>query len=135
MTARSRAAATASLMGAVWGCGASGEQPAAVIAVSPPMAYNNTAASLLIEGGPFRPAYRFDTMSGNSSTDIAAYSARLTPASGTGGAQLAPPARPGAPTLPPIALQPVSLLSIGLLTANLPAGIPAGSYDVEVTDP
>src|SRR5262252_527376 len=124
MTARSRAAATASLMGAVWGCGANGEPTAAVIAVSPPMAYSDTASSLVIEGGPFRPAYRFDSMSGQSSTDVGAFSARLIPASGTAGA-----------TSAPIDLAPVSWLSIGLLTATLPSGIPAGAYDVEVTDP
>ena len=123
MTARSRAAATASLMAAVWGCGANGEPTAAVIAVSPPMAYNNAAGSLLIEGGPFRPAYRFDSMAAKSSTDLGAFSARLTPASGADVMSA------------PITLDPVSWLSIGLLTAALPSGIPAGAYDVDVTDP
>jgi len=124
MTARSRAAATASLMGAVWGCGASNEPGAALIAVSPPMAYNDTTSALLIEGGPFRPAYRFDTMAGDTTTEIAAFSALLTPVPGGAAAGT-----------DPIPLGDVSWLSIGALRATLPAGIPAGTYDVDVVDP
>jgi hypothetical protein len=124
MTARSRAAATASLVGAVWGCGASPEQGAALIAVSPPMAYNDGSSALLIEGGPFRPAYRFDTVSASSQTDLGGFSAQLVPA----------PNSPGTATVP-IELRAVSWQSTGALAAMVPTGVPAGSYDVDVTDP
>jgi hypothetical protein len=124
MTARSRAAATASLLGAVWGCGANSEPRAPLIAVSPPMAYNNVASTLLLEGGPFRPAYRFDTQSATSSTDVGAFSARLVPARGDAGAQTAP-----------ISIDPVSWLSVAALTATLPPGVPPGTYDVDLQDP
>ncbi|HEY7373471.1 MAG TPA: IPT/TIG domain-containing protein [Polyangia bacterium] len=124
MTARSRAAATGSLAVAVWGCGASSEQPAALIAVSPPMAFNDSPAALVIEGGPFRPAYTFDTMSSTSTIEVAAFSARLTPVPGS--------AIAGSP---PISIDPVTWLSPSALQATLPAGIPAGLYNLDVLDP
>jgi hypothetical protein len=124
MKVSSRAAATASLVGAVWGCGASSEQTAALIAVSPPMAFNDSPAALVIEGGPFRPAYTFDTMNAASTIEVAAFSARLIPA-------------PGSPAAgsPSISIDPVTWLSPSALQATLPAGVPAGIYDVDVVDP
>jgi hypothetical protein len=88
------------------------------------MAFNNAASTLLLEGGPFRPAYRFDTQTGSSTTDVGAFSARLVPARGQAGAQT-----------DPISIDPVTWLSVAALTATLPAGVPPGTYDVDLADP
>ena len=62
MTPRRCVAAMASLIGAVWGCGASTEPNAKVTAMSPASAFNDVAFPASIAGDAFRPAYRFDTM-------------------------------------------------------------------------
>jgi hypothetical protein len=119
MTPSRRVAATASLIGAVWGCGASTEPNARVTAMVPDAAFNDAAFSALISGDSFRPAYSFDTMAAAAHTDVADFSAVVTPVAG------------GA-TIP---LGGVSWQSSKALTATVPAGLPAGSYDVVVTDP
>jgi hypothetical protein len=119
MTPSRRVAATASLIGAVCGCGASTEPDARVTAMVPDAAFNDAAFSALIAGDSFRPAYSFDTMAASSHTDVAAFSVVLAPAAG------------GAT----VALDGVNWQSSKALAATVPAGVPAGSYDVVVTDP
>src|SRR2546423_3343982 len=82
MTPRRCVAATVSLFGAVWGCGGGTEPDAAITALSPAMAFNDAATAVLIEGGPFRPAYRFDTMAAATNTQLRAFSVVLTPVAG-----------------------------------------------------
>jgi IPT/TIG domain-containing protein len=122
MSPKRCAAATVSLFGAVWGCAAKSETTATLTAISPEAAYNNAASTVLIEGGPFRPAYDFDTMRGAAKTDLDAYSVAVT----------AVPAPPAGGT---IRLEAVSWQSPSALVATVPAGLPAGVYDVAVTDP
>jgi IPT/TIG domain len=124
MTVRGCAAATASLFGAALGCGTTSDPTVTVEKVSPEMAYNNAATTLQIGGGPFRPAYRFDTTAGTADTDAGGFSVTLTPV-------------PASPSATPVSVQltEVSWLTIKALVATLPAGVPAGVYDVAVTDP
>jgi hypothetical protein len=124
MTVRGCAAATASLLGAAWGCGTANDPVATVDKVSPEMAYNNAPTALQIRGGPFRPAYRFDTMAGAASANAAGFSVTLTSV-------------PAAASATPVSVHvaEVSWLAIDALVATLPAAVPAGLYDVAVTDP
>ena len=124
MTVRGCAAATASLFGAAWGCGTASDPPATVDKVSPAMAYNNAPTTLQIGGGPFRPAYRFDTTAGAASAEAGGFSVTLTSV-------------PTAASATPVSVQvaEVSWLRIDALVATLPAAVPAGVYDVAVTDP
>lgn len=124
MTPRRCAAATVSLFGAVWGCGGGTEPDAVVTALSPAMAFNDAATAVLIEGGPFRPAYRFDTMAAATNTQLSAFSVVLTPVAGG-----------TASGVDPITLDAVSWQATTALAATVPAGIPEGAYDVAVTDP
>ncbi len=124
MTVRACAAATASLIGAAWGCGAASDPMATVDKVSPKMAYNNAPTTLQIGGGPFRPAYRFDTMAGAASANAGGFSVTLTSV-------------PTAASDTPVTVQvaEVAWLTINALVATIPAAVPAGAYDVAVTDP
>jgi hypothetical protein len=124
MTVRACAAATASLFGAAWGCGTASDPIATVDKVSPEMAYNNAPTTLQIGGGPFRPAYDFDTTAGAANANAGGFSVTLT----------AVPASESA-TPVPVQLARVSWLTIDALFATLPAAVPAGLYDVAVTDP
>jgi len=119
MTPCRRVAATASLIGAVWGCGASTEPNAKVTAMVPSAAFNDATFSALIAGDSFRPAYRFDTMAAASNTDIGAFSVVLASPDG----------------VTKVTLESVSWQSPKALAATVPAGFPAGTYDVIVTDP
>jgi hypothetical protein len=124
MTVRGCAAATASLFGAALGCGTNTDPVVTVAKVSPEMAYNNAPTPLQIGGGPFRPAYHFDTMAGAASANAAGFSVTLTSVSTS-------------ETATPVSVQlaEVSWLTIDALGATLPADVPAGVYDVAVTDP
>jgi len=124
MTVRGCAAATASLFGAAWGCGAASDPMATVDKVSPQMAYNDAATTVLITGGPFRPAYSFDTTAGAASANAGGFSVTLTSVSTP---ESAPPVS--------VQLDEVSWLTINKLSATVPAAVPAGVYDVAVTDP
>lgn len=124
MTVRGCAAATASLFGAAWGCGTASDPMATVDKVSPAMAYNNAPTTLQIAGGPFRPAYHFDTIAGAATAEATGFSVMLTAVATD-------------PSATPVAVQvtQVSWLTIHALAATLPAAVPAGVYDVAVTDP
>jgi hypothetical protein len=101
------------------GCAGNAEPPVAITAVVPASAYSDFPVSLVIEGGPFRPIYDVDTSSGSEMIELGAFTAFITPSGGSG----AEPA------------QDLMWLSTSELAADLPAGIPAGPYDVEVRDP
>jgi hypothetical protein len=121
MTPRTCVAALAPLIGAVWGCGASAEQDAQVTALSPAAAFNDVGFAVSIGGKAFRPVYRFDTMSASTQADHSSFAAVLTPAGGS-----------AADSVP---LGAVTWQSPEELAATAPAGLPAGTYDVVVTDP
>jgi hypothetical protein len=116
----------APLIGAVWGCGASTEQNAKVNAISPATAFNNVAFLASIAGDAFRPIYRFDTMAAATESESGSFSAALTGAEGatTNGSAAAS-----------FALGDVVWQAPDALSGMVPAGIPAGPYDVVVTDP
>jgi len=113
-----------SLLGAVSGCGGGSEPDAVVTALSPAMAFNDAPTAVLIKGGPFRPAYRFDTMAAADQAQQGSFSVTLTPAPGSAAEGAAP-----------IALDAVSWQGTSALTATVPAGVAAGDYDVTVADP
>ena len=120
MTGRRSAAATA-LIGAFWGCAANTETESKVTAIAPAAAFNDSAFPALIQGDAFRPIYRFDTMAAAAGTDVGSFSATLTPIDG--------------PAEAAIALEGVTWQSPWAIAATVPAGVPAGRYDVAVTDP
>jgi IPT/TIG domain len=119
-----RSVTAAMLLSAAAGCGVGAEPPAVLTQLVPAMTYNDAPAAATIGGYPFRPAYQFDTTSGGASVDVNGFSAALIPGQ-------APP--PGSPAS--FSLGTVSWESIGILGAELPAGIPAGQYDLLVADP
>jgi IPT/TIG domain len=112
------------LLGAAAGCGVGAESPITVMRIAPEIAYNDVALSATIAGSGFRPAYRFDTGAGSTSLEVDGFAGTL--------ADRQSPASGGSATFP---LAAISWESIGLLGATIPAGIPAGGYDLIVTDP
>ncbi len=114
-----RCAATALLLGAGWGCAASDEPSFALTAFSPDVAFNDAPLAVMVMGEPLRPTYRFDTMAGAAATDVGTFSVTLSSAS----------------TPDSYHLDAVAWQSPQALTAILPARVPAGTYDVVVTDP
>ena len=116
-----RTATAALLLGAAAGCGLGAEPPAVLGQMTPAMAYNDTpvAANIYasIDGGVFRPAYQFDTMAGSAGVEVGGFSATLV-----GQAQS-------------FALDEVAWVSLGILSAIVPPGLPGGRYDLIVGDP
>jgi len=123
MTPRSRAAAV-SLLGAFWGCGASTEPTGSIYSITPDVAYNDVSFSVEITGEKLRPAYSFDTMAGAAAAEEGAYAVTLRSIADEASAM--PDSR---------RLQDVEWSSPTLLNATVPADVPAGAYDVVVTDP
>ena len=121
MTRRRSAAATASLIGFVCGCAASTERDSKVTAIDPATAFNDAAFIAQIQGGLFRPTYDFDTKAASAATEVATFSSVLQPVDG--------------PATAAIPLDGVAWQSPTALTATVPAGVPAGRYDVVVKDP
>jgi hypothetical protein len=101
-------------------CGGNPEPHAVVAAVVPPQAYNDVPIAVTVEGGPFRPAYRIDTGSGKATLDVGAFSVSLV--------------APGSPPATRVSMAAVTWKDSGSLGATIPAGLPAGVYDVEVRD-
>ena len=122
-----RTATAALLLGAVTGCGLGAEPPAVLGQLTPAMAYNDAPVAANIytkmHGGTFRPAYQFDTMAGSAGVDVSGFSATLV-----GGAQ----STTGSNSF---ALDKVTWVSVGILSAIVPPGIPGGQYDLIVRDP
>jgi len=121
MTPTRCVAAVAPLIGALWGCSANTEQTAKVTAISPATAFNDVAFRASIVGDSFRPIYRFDTMAAATDEDSGAFSVHLRPVGGSDGDS--------------VALDGVAWTSPQGIAATVPAGVPAGMYDVVVTDP
>jgi hypothetical protein len=119
MTPRSCAAAV-SLLGALWGCGASKEPTGSLNSISPDVAYSDVSFSVDINGDELRPVFSFDTMAGAAAAETGAYSVTLRSIAGD---------------VPPVSLQGVQWTTPKLLKATIPADVPAGAYDVVVTDP
>jgi hypothetical protein len=111
-------------VGAVAACSTSGEPTATITQLAPAVAYNDAPVAMKIQGGPFRPAYRFDTVSGAASIDLGGWSATLTAVAGT----------PGAPRSE-TRLEALAWQDPTTLTAALPAQVPVGVYDLHVRDP
>jgi len=88
-----------------------------VVGIQPAAAPNHLDVPLRIEGADFAPAVRADFDDPDRSTIDAVFSATLLSAAG------------------PIPLSGVRLLTSSALEATLPAGAPAGTYDVQVRDP
>jgi hypothetical protein len=101
-------------------CTATTEPAVKVAAVVPAQGFNGSPVDVVIEGGPFRPAYDIDTFAGSAVTQLGAFSAVLSPTSGVG---------------PRSAVAHLTWLDTATLGAEIPRGLPAGDYDVEVHDP
>jgi hypothetical protein len=134
-----RTATAALFLGTVAGCGLSAEPPAVLGQMTPAMAYNDAPVAANItasaDAGVFRPAYQFDTMAGSAGIEVDGFSATLVGP--------APPPQPAAPaaTRPSatgsdsFALGEVTWVSVGILSAIIPPGLPTGQYDLIVGDP
>jgi hypothetical protein len=119
MTARS-AIATA-LLGAT-GCAASVEARGHITSVDPPAIYSDVPFDMEIQGESFWASYRIDTVGGSGNLIDDAFVVTLRP-----------PGDVDAPA--PVAATSVGWFGEDRLMAEMPAGIPAGVYDVAVTDP
>jgi hypothetical protein len=108
------------LAGCAVACSGSTEPPVVVAAIQPAQAFNDAKVEIIIEGGPFRPAYDIDTTARNAVTELGAFSAVLSPSSGVGARR---------------AVDALTWLSTSELAALLPPGLEQGAYDVQVRDP
>jgi hypothetical protein len=119
------------LLGAVAGCGLGADPPATLVRIAPAVAYNDVPVATNIYGGTFRPAYQFDTMGGSAGIEVSGFSATLV-ASPVSTQQSMPQPAMGADSFP---LDKVTWVSVGILSALVPPGLPAGGYDLIVADP
>jgi hypothetical protein len=111
------------LLGAAAGCGLGAEPPAVLVQIQPAMAYNDAPVAANVYGSAFRPAYQFDTTAGTARVEIGGFSATLVaPVSSMTSSDS-------------FALGNVTLVSVEILSALIPAGIPSGKYDLIVGDP
>jgi len=120
--APARSATAAMLLGAAAGCGVGAEQPATLAALTPDAGYNDVTLAADIYGNGFRPTYQFDAVSGDSALDVTGWTATFA-------ATPAPTARGSYDLLG------VFWESDAILGAQIPAGLPTGTYDLVVRDP
>lgn len=134
-----RIATAALLLGAVAGCDLGAEPPAVLVKIAPAQAYNDAAVAANIYGNAFRPAYQFDTTMGSAGVEVIGFSATLV-----GRASSMQPTTPLTTQLTTqptttgsdsFALDKVTWVSVGILSALVPPGIPSGEYDLVVADP
>src|SRR3954453_7035049 len=126
-----RTATAALLLGAVAGCGLGAEPPAVLVQIAPAMAYNDAPVAANIYGWTFRPPYQFDTMGGTAAGAASGFSAKLV-ALAVAAQQSMPQPASGADSF---TLDRVTWVSVGILSALVPPGIPDGTYDLIVADP
>lgn len=101
-------------------CAGNTEQAVAISSVSPASAYNEEKVSIVIGGGPFRPVYDIDTGGGRATMELGSFTGFIaSPLS-------ADEPRP---------FDNLLWVTSSELLAVLPAGVPAGKYDVVVRDP
>src|ERR1700753_4321460 len=108
--------ATTAILRAAAGCGIGADHPIVLTGMAPGAAYADAALVATVTGRSFRPAYRFDASTGTTAIDVHAFGATLL----------------GAATVP---FQDLTWENLTSLAGQLPAGIPAGVYDLEVRDP
>ena len=113
--------AAAWLLGAAAGCGVASDPAPALTGLSPPAGYDDAPLTLAMIGHDFRPTYQVDARTGSATLDTGGFQAWLTPSNVSDGTR--------------IDLGKVVWQSLNLLAAALPAGVPAGPYDVTVADP
>lgn len=122
-TGSSVRAATAAVLLAATGCGASVDQPAVLDQMTPSASYNDVALTSILYGTPFRPTYEFDAVSGNTGVDVHGFSAFLSPSAFSVSTNVRQN------------LSAVVWEASNMLQAVVPAGIALGTYDLVVRDP
>jgi hypothetical protein len=113
----------AALCGAGVACNTGEERQAEITSVEPDHAYNDAEEPLVITGHDLRPAYDFDSITGQATVREDSFSGALTPANKddtTGGAA--------------VNIGPIKWKKASSLSATVPAGIAAGTYDVQIRD-
>jgi hypothetical protein len=121
MGSAARTATAAVLLGAT-ACSTSTDLPSAIVQMTPAEANSDLPVPAIIYGASFRPAYRFDAISGEASIDTGGFSALLSPSAGSAAKVKVP-------------LSSVVWESTGMLQALVPKGVAPGSYDLVVGDP
>ncbi len=109
------------LLGAAAGCGLGGDAAPSLAKLMPSAGYDDAPLALAILGANFRPIYHVDAHSGSATLDSGGFRAWLT--SNDSRSRVV------------VGLDTVVWQSVGLLAAELPAGTPAGPYDLTVSDP
>jgi hypothetical protein len=129
-----RTATAALLLGAVAGCGLGAQPPAVLAQMTPNKAYNDAPVATTIttglDGGTFRPAYRFDTGSGSAGVEVGGFTAMLVGPVVSAQQSAAPSTASGN-----FALDAVTWVSVDILSAVVPPGLSGGQYDLIVADP
>src|SRR5262245_52629265 len=100
-------------------CSAS-ETPPTLTMLAPAEAYNDSPVDLVIQGGPFRPAYQVDIGNGQASINEGAFTAFLTLSDGGG---------------PKIPIDALGWQSDSQIAGRARAQLEPGRYDLEVHDP
>jgi hypothetical protein len=120
MPAARRGGATALLMGAAAGCGLGAQPAPALTGLAPAAGYSDAPLPVAIAGSGFRPTYEIDARTAAATVDVTGFRATLAPSDASAA---------------PVELEDVVWQSPGLLAGRLPAGAPAGWYDLTVRDP
>ncbi len=100
----------------VLGCETQGPMPV-LSGISPETAYTDREVRLILRGDGLVPSYELDTLSGQRRAHALGFSGRV----GLSG--------------PSVALTNINWRSPGELSASVPAGLPPGAHQIEVTDP
>jgi hypothetical protein len=108
------------------GGGSSDVPPPMLASVAPRQAYSDTAVAIALGGMQLRPALALDTTGGDLDVGTTPFAVSLRPAGGGDAA---------ADAGGMVRATDVTWKDGATLTALIPAGVPAGAYDVVVADP
>ncbi|HXI57537.1 MAG TPA: IPT/TIG domain-containing protein [Polyangia bacterium] len=125
-TTRTVGTVVSGLLLAVAACDSTTQPASGLIALSPDRAYADAPVAAALHGGPFRPSLSIDTSSGTANVDLRSFGCWLLPSA---------PNVAGMATANAIAATVTGVVSPTQLSVSIPAGLPAGVYDVELRDP